>query len=49
MVRFTLRIPDDLYEQVAESAATSRRSLNAQVLWLLEQALQPAQEAERGE
>ncbi len=39
MVRFSLRIPDDLHEQIIASAQADRRSLNAQMLYLIEKGL----------
>jgi hypothetical protein len=47
MARFSLRIPDDLHERVAARAAADRRSLNSEILHLLEVALRtPAADAE---
>ena len=34
-----LRIPDDLHARVVAAAASSRRSMNGEILWLIEQAL----------
>jgi plasmid stability protein len=39
MIRFSLRIPEDLHERVTARAATDRRSLNSEILHLLEIAL----------
>ncbi|WP_405887396.1 Arc family DNA-binding protein [Streptomyces sp. NBC_01136] len=39
MIRFSLRIPADLHERVTARAAADRRSLNSQILHLLEIAL----------
>ncbi|MFE4994600.1 Arc family DNA-binding protein [Streptomyces mirabilis] len=39
MIRFSLRIPADLHERVSARAAADRRSLNSQILHLLEVAL----------
>ncbi|MEU0822296.1 Arc family DNA-binding protein [Streptomyces mirabilis] len=39
MIRFSLRIPADLHEQVTAQAAADRRSLNSEILHLLEVAL----------
>ncbi|MFC7258165.1 Arc family DNA-binding protein [Streptomyces lutosisoli] len=39
MIRFSLRIPDDLHERVTARAAADRRSLNSEILHLLEVAL----------
>ncbi|MEU0818390.1 Arc family DNA-binding protein [Streptomyces mirabilis] len=39
MIRFSLRIPTDLHAQVTARAAADRRSLNSEILHLLEVAL----------
>ncbi|MCX4431098.1 Arc family DNA-binding protein [Streptomyces mirabilis] len=39
MIRFSLRIPADLHEQGTAQAAADRRSLNSEILHLLEVAL----------
>ncbi|WP_327138038.1 Arc family DNA-binding protein (plasmid) [Streptomyces sp. NBC_01340] len=39
MIRFSLRLPEDLHEPVTAHAAADRRSLNSQILHLLEAAL----------
>lgn len=39
MFKFTLRIPDELHTRLAAQAATDRRSLNAEILHLLEVSL----------
>ncbi|MFD8653480.1 Arc family DNA-binding protein, partial [Streptomyces mirabilis] len=36
MIRFSLRIPADLHEQVTVRAAADRRSLNSEILHLLQ-------------
>jgi hypothetical protein len=36
MIKFTLRVPDDLHTRLTAQAATDRRSLNSQMLHLLE-------------
>ncbi|WP_112469620.1 Arc family DNA-binding protein [Streptomyces triticisoli] len=36
MIKFTLRIPDDLHARLAAQADTDRRSLNSELLHLLE-------------
>ncbi|MEV4076632.1 Arc family DNA-binding protein [Nonomuraea fuscirosea] len=38
-MRITLRLPDDVHDQVAARAQTERRSLNSQIVHLLETAL----------
>ncbi|MEU6373720.1 Arc family DNA-binding protein [Streptomyces sp. NPDC046909] len=47
MIRFSLRIPEDLHERVTERASADRRSLNSEILHLLEVGLRRA-EAPRG-
>ena len=37
--RITLRLPTDLHARVAAAAASGHRSLNGEILWLIEQAL----------
>ncbi|MFE9997016.1 Arc family DNA-binding protein [Streptomyces avermitilis] len=39
MIRFSLRIPADLHERVTARATADRRSLNSEILHLLETAL----------
>ncbi|WP_406224019.1 Arc family DNA-binding protein [Streptomyces canus] len=36
MIKFTLRIPEDLHEQLTAQATADRRSLNSELLHLLE-------------
>jgi predicted HicB family RNase H-like nuclease len=36
MIRFSLRIPEELHALIVESAKTERRSLNAEMLHLIE-------------
>jgi hypothetical protein len=40
MKRFTLRLPDDLHAALAQMARDARRSLHAEMLWLLERAVE---------
>lgn len=39
IVRFVLRVPDDLHTKLVEISARERRSLNSQILHLLERAV----------
>lgn len=39
MLKFTLRIPEDLHLRLAAQAESDRRSINAEILHLLEVAL----------
>ncbi|WP_156724692.1 Arc family DNA-binding protein [Streptomyces apocyni] len=39
MIKFTLRAPEDLWERLTTQAETDRRSLNSEILHLLEVAL----------
>lgn len=39
MIPHNIRFPDELHARVARAADSDRRSFNAEVLWLLEQAL----------
>lgn len=39
MIRFALRVPDDLYARVTAAAEESRRSVNSHILHLLEKGL----------
>ncbi|WP_406470182.1 Arc family DNA-binding protein [Streptomyces sp. NBC_01615] len=36
MVKFTLRLPEELHQRLTDQAATDRRSLNSEMLHLLE-------------
>lgn len=48
MIRLTLRVPDEVYQQIQERARLSRRSLNSQIIHDLEMinALQEREEQE---
>ena len=39
MVNYTLRVPENLYEKIKALAEHDRRSIHAEILWLLEAAL----------
>ncbi|MFF6785800.1 Arc family DNA-binding protein [Streptomyces sp. NPDC012510] len=39
MVKVTVRLPDELHARLVSQAATDRRSLNSEILHLLEAAL----------
>ncbi|WP_433226749.1 Arc family DNA-binding protein [Actinomadura formosensis] len=43
MVNFTLRIPEDLYTQLKELAASQDRSVNSQLLHLVRRAVEDSQ------
>ncbi|MER6130355.1 Arc family DNA-binding protein [Streptomyces sp. NPDC001795] len=36
MIKFTLRLPEDLHQRLTDQAAVDRRSLNSEILHLLE-------------
>lgn len=36
MIRFSLRLPDDLHRRLAALAKRERRSINEQILWMIE-------------
>lgn len=40
MPKLTVRLPDDLHQQIVDAAEADRRSVNSELLWLIEQALQ---------
>ncbi|WP_119727812.1 Arc family DNA-binding protein [Thermomonospora amylolytica] len=44
MIRFALRLPDDLHERLVAQAAKDRRSINSEILHLLEIALATVEE-----
>jgi predicted transcriptional regulator len=43
MTKTTLRVPDDLYARISALAEMDRRSLNQELIWLLEQAVRAAE------
>ncbi|GAA5043221.1 putative HicB family RNase H-like nuclease [Thermocatellispora tengchongensis] len=43
MIRITLRLPDEVHARLIARAATDRRSLNSQIVHLLECALDAAE------
>lgn len=45
-MNLNVRLPDDLHQRVKRQASRDMRSLNLEVLWLLERALQATQEAD---
>jgi hypothetical protein len=45
MKQLNLRIPDEIYELLKRQATKDRRSLNAEILWLIGQALSSDEEA----
>jgi hypothetical protein len=38
MVNFNLRLPDELHAKIKAAAEHDRRSIHAEILWLLERA-----------
>ncbi len=44
IIRFLLRLPSELHDQLRALAARERRSLHGQILYLLEQAVGTGQE-----
>lgn len=45
-VRTNLRLPDEMYEQIKDVAGKDRRSINAQIVVLLQEALEERQRKE---
>jgi predicted HicB family RNase H-like nuclease len=45
MKNVNVRVPDDLHARIKAAAETDRRSLNAEILWLIEQGLERAPDA----
>ncbi|MFF4420077.1 Arc family DNA-binding protein [Streptomyces sp. NPDC001549] len=43
MIRITLRLPDDVHERLTSQAEADRRSLNSEIVHLLEVALTAAE------
>ena len=43
MIRITLRLPDDVHARLVAQAGTDRRSLNSEIVHLLEVALDTAE------
>jgi hypothetical protein len=43
MKRLDLRLPDELHERLVRAAQHDMRSLNAEILWLLSEALDRAE------
>lgn len=43
MVRFGMRFPDDLYETITRLAERERRSIHAEILWLIERGAERAE------
>ena len=40
MANLSIRIPDDIHQQAKAAAEADRRSLNQEIIWLLEAGLQ---------
>jgi hypothetical protein len=49
MVKFNLRIPEDLYEKAKAAAAADDRSLNSWLITLVRQAVSPGQMSDRSD
>lgn len=47
MMRITLRLPDDVHARLIAHAQTDRRSLNSQIVHLLETALDAAEKHDK--
>jgi hypothetical protein len=47
MKKLTLRVPDDLQAELAEWAKREHRSVHAQILWIVQQALEAEKERPR--
>lgn len=45
MIRYSLRLPDDLHQRLVELAERERRSLNEQIVFMLENGLLAYREA----
>jgi hypothetical protein len=39
ITRYTIRLPNDLYDRIKAAAEADRRSAHEEILWLLEKAL----------
>jgi hypothetical protein len=39
MIRYSVRFPDELYARLTQAAQDDKRSIHAEILWLLETAL----------
>jgi hypothetical protein len=46
MIRFTLRLPAELHARLKKAAERDRRSIHAEILWLLEGALKDEEQLE---
>lgn len=46
MISYTLRIPDDLYARIKQAAEQDRRSIQGQMLWLIDRSLAHREEGE---
>jgi len=40
MIQFSIRVPDDMHKQISESAKKMRRSLNAEIVTMLEEVIE---------
>jgi predicted HicB family RNase H-like nuclease len=48
MKNVNVRIPDELHARIKNAADTDRRSLNAEILWLIEQGLERQPDSSSG-
>jgi hypothetical protein len=46
MKQINVRIPDDLHARIITAAETDRRSINAEILWLIEKTLDKTSESD---
>jgi len=45
MIKFSLRLPDDLYKAIKELAERENRSVNAQIIYILTQYIKKAMQS----
>ena len=49
MKNVNVRIPDELHARIGKAAEHDRRSLNAEILWLIERGLDQAEDGRRAD